>query len=73
MKKLFLIAMCLASLSFIQAQVNFSGYMVDEENKNMKDVTINLYEENNLISTVSWAKKILIRFKIAEILYLRVG
>ena len=49
--------MCLASLSFIQAQVNFSGYMVDEENKNMKDVTINLYEENNLISTVSWAKK----------------
>lgn len=57
MKKLFLIAMCLASLSFIQAQVNFSGYMVDEENKNMKDVTINLYEENNLISTVSWAKK----------------
>ncbi|MCB9174269.1 MAG: hypothetical protein H6589_06650 [Flavobacteriales bacterium] len=73
MKKLFLIAMCLASLSFIQAQVNFSGYMVDEENKNMKDVTINLYEENNLISTVSWAKKILIRFKIAEILYLRAG
>ena len=73
MKKLFLIAMCLASLSFIQAQVNFSGYMVDEENKNMKDVTINVYEENNLISTVSWAKKILIRFKIAEILYLRAG
>lgn len=31
--------------------------MVDETNKSMRDVTINLYEENNLISTVVWAKK----------------
>lgn len=57
MRKLLLIALGLISFGYAQAQVNFSGYMVDEENKNMKDVTINLYEENNLISTVSWAKK----------------
>lgn len=57
MKKVLIVALCFFSIGLMRAQVNFSGYMVDEENKNMKDVTINLYEENNLISSVSWAKK----------------
>lgn len=57
MKKLLLVLLGLTSVCLLRAQVNFSGYMVDEENKSMKDVTINLYEENTLISTVSWAKK----------------
>lgn len=38
-------------------QVNFTGYLVDEQNLKMKDVIINLYEENNLVSTNKWAKK----------------
>lgn len=57
MKKVLIVVLCFFSIGLMRAQVNFSGYMVDEENKNMKDVTINLYEENNLISSVSWAKK----------------
>jgi hypothetical protein len=39
------------------SQVNFTGYLVDEENKRMRDVTINLYEENSLISSTNWGKK----------------
>ena len=39
------------------SQVNFIGYLVDEENNKMRDVTINLYEDNNLVSSDKWAKK----------------
>ncbi|TXB65767.1 hypothetical protein FRY74_04160 [Vicingus serpentipes] len=41
----------------IFSQVNFTGYLVDEENNKMRDVTINLYEDNNLVSSDKWAKK----------------
>ena len=57
MKKSVLLLAFFVFVNVVCAQVNFSGYMVDEENKSMRDVTINLYEENNLISTVVWAKK----------------
>jgi len=57
MKKYILVLAFFVFVNVVCAQVNFSGYMVDEENKSMRDVTINLYEENNLISTVVWAKK----------------
>lgn len=39
------------------SQVNFTGYLQDEEGKYMKDITINLYQENDLISTKNWNKK----------------
>ncbi|MBV6485876.1 MAG: hypothetical protein KFKLKKLM_02486 [Flavobacteriales bacterium] len=57
MKKILLTILILSSCCILKAQVNFSGYLVDEENKGMKDVTINLYEENNLVSSTKWSKK----------------
>ena len=57
MKNIFVVLAFILFITNVNSQVNFSGYMVDEENKSMRDVTINLYEENVLISTVSWAKK----------------
>jgi hypothetical protein len=57
MKNILLTVILLMIIQTTKAQVNFSGYLVDEDNKGMKDVTINLYEENNLISTVKWVKK----------------
>lgn len=57
MKKFLLYLTCFVLANFVHAQVNFSGYMVDKENKSMRDVTINLYEENTLISTTVWGKK----------------
>lgn len=49
---------------FAFAQVNFMGYLQDEAGKSMKDITINLYEENNLISTETWTKKFSYDLKI---------
>jgi len=46
------------------SQVNFTGYMVDENNSKMRDVTINLYQENELISSIIWAKKFSYDLKI---------
>lgn len=57
MKNIFVALTFFLFITNVYSQVNFSGYMVDEDNKSMRDVTINLYEENVLISTVSWAKK----------------
>ena len=39
------------------AQVKFTGYLVDENDDKMKDVTVKLYEQNELISTKKWSKK----------------
>lgn len=33
------------------------GYLVDEEEKGIKDVTVNLYCANEKVSTQSWSKK----------------
>ena len=57
MQKLLPIFPLILSSLFGFSQVNFSGYLVDETDKSMKDVTINLYEGNNLISTTKWTKK----------------
>ena len=57
MKKAIFILISIIFCESFYAQVNFSGYLVDENNKSMKDVTINLYEENNLVSTTKWTKK----------------
>jgi len=39
------------------AQVTFTGYLVDEKNNKIKDVEVNLYQGNDLISTKNWNKK----------------
>ncbi len=40
-----------------QAQVNFMGYLVDKNEKSIKNVTINLYKDNQVISSQNWSKK----------------
>ena len=57
MKRFLLFAYLFIFPIIIFSQVNFTGYLVDEENNRMRDVTINLYEENNLVSTQKWAKR----------------
>ncbi len=39
------------------SQVNFTGYMVDTEDNKMKDVVVNLYKGNDIVSAKKWAKK----------------
>lgn len=57
MKRFLLFAYLFIFPILIFSQVNFTGYLVDEENNKMRDVTINLYEDNNLVSSDKWAKK----------------
>lgn len=57
MKRFLLFAYLFIFPILIFSQVNFTGYLVDEENNRMRDVTINLYEDNNLVSSDKWAKK----------------
>jgi len=38
------------------AQVSFTGYMVDSNDKKLKDVEVNLYKGNEIISTKNWSK-----------------
>lgn len=56
MKPFFTILLFLICISF-QAQVSFLGYLVDEDNAKMKNVTVNLYQGNDKISTKIWSKK----------------
>lgn len=39
------------------AQVSFMGYLVDKNEKSIKDVTINLYHNNEKVSSNDWSKK----------------
>jgi hypothetical protein len=57
MKRTLLISVFIFLYSFVYSQVTFSGYLVDEENKKMKDVLVNLYEGNVKVSTKKWSKK----------------
>jgi hypothetical protein len=57
MKKLIILSILIFESIFLLSQVNFTGYLVDEENNKMRDVTINLYDDNNLVSSDKWAKK----------------
>ena len=56
MKTLTTLLLCLFITSAV-AQVNFTGYLVDEDESKMKNVTVNLYSDNELISTKEWSKK----------------
>lgn len=42
---------------FSFSQVTFSGFIVDKSDKKMKDVSINLYEGNEIVSKQQWSKK----------------
>lgn len=55
MKHIFTLALLLFS-GYTFSQVAFTGYLVDEENNKMKDVTVNLYQENEVISSKKWSK-----------------
>jgi hypothetical protein len=39
------------------SQVLFTGYLVNEDNAKMKDVTVSLYSGNEKISSEKWSKK----------------
>lgn len=58
MKKSIILFVTLFSYCFTYAQVNFTGYLTDEENNKLKDVTINIYDQNELISTEIVSKKL---------------
>ena len=56
----FFITIIFSILIFVDvsySQVNFTGYLVDKENKKMKDVVINLYKGNEQISSTKWSNK----------------
>ena len=56
MKTLFTIL--LVSFFFsANAQVSFMGYLVDVDEKGLRDVSVSLYQENEKISTKKWSKK----------------
>ncbi|MCB9360185.1 MAG: hypothetical protein H6587_01500 [Flavobacteriales bacterium] len=57
MKQIILLTCLFFGSVLVFSQVNFTGYLVDEDNNKMRDVTINLYEDNNLVSSDKWAKK----------------
>lgn len=57
MKQIILFTFLFFGSGLVFSQVNFTGYLVDEENNKMRDVTINLYEDNSLVSSDKWAKK----------------
>ena len=58
MKRLLLIPITFLLFSTtVLAQANFTGYLVDAEDKKLKNVTINLYQGNDAVSTKVWSKK----------------
>ena len=64
MKKTLLLFISITLVFMGYAQVNFTGYLVDERNDKMRDVTINLYEENTMVSSDTWGKKFSYDLKI---------
>ena len=58
MKKLLFIAITLLFCTpSIYSQVSFTGYLVDADEKKLKDVEVNLYKGNEKMSTKKWSKK----------------
>jgi hypothetical protein len=56
----YLLTVFITFLLFINcvfSQVNFTGYMVNKDNKKLRDVKINLYEGNEMLSSKKWSKK----------------
>ncbi len=50
-----LVPLMLISYS-ISAQVSFTGYLVDVDEKKLKDVEVNLYQGNEKLSSKKWSK-----------------
>ena len=44
-------------LSPVYAQVSFTGYLVNSDDDKLKDVTVILYSNNEIVSTQKWSKK----------------
>ncbi len=42
----------------VTAQVSFKGYLVDADEKKLKDVEVNLYKGNEKLSSKKWSKRI---------------
>lgn len=57
MQKVLFLTVSLFLYAIAFSQVTFSGYLVDEENQKMKDVSVNLYQGNEKISSQVWSKK----------------
>lgn len=59
MKKIIPLVVVILFSVELSAQVNFMGYLVNETDKKMHNVSINLYEGNTLVSTEKWSKSFL--------------
>ncbi|NCP45962.1 MAG: hypothetical protein COW67_05625 [Flavobacteriales bacterium CG18_big_fil_WC_8_21_14_2_50_32_9] len=57
MKKFAMLFCTALSVCCAYSQINFTGYLTDEKNDKLKDVTINVYDQNELISTEIVSKK----------------
>ena len=58
MKQLLLLPIALLLFSTTMfSQVAFTGYLVDTDDKKLKDVEVNLFKGNEKISTKKWSKK----------------
>lgn len=55
MKNFILISLLLFAVN-VFSQVSFTGYLVDANDKKLKDVEVNLYKGNEKISTKKWSK-----------------
>ncbi len=58
MKKLLILPITLLLFSTTMlSQVTFTGYLVDADDKKLKDVEVNLFKGNEKLSTKKWSKK----------------
>ena len=58
MKNIFILPVILLLLSATGfSQVNFTGYLVNSNDGKLKDVEVNLYKGNEILSTKKWSKK----------------
>lgn len=51
MKKIIVFSVALIYSVFAYSQIEFLGYLTNQENKKLKQVTVNLYEDNTLVSS----------------------
>lgn len=57
MFRLLSILFCISLSVNVFSQVSFTGYLVNEGDEKLKDVSVLLYQGNDLISTQKWSKK----------------
>lgn len=51
MKKIAILSLALVQSLLVLGQIEFTGYLTDQNNKKLKQVTIKLYDENEIISS----------------------